>query len=142
MVTGSLVVLAAALAVPSAAELRPPGRSCGGISVSSPAQPRARGRFSARKTLDVLFRLRLRNADEDAHVVTFRVLTPKGHLYQEIQVAHRAETGRRVSAISTRLPVAGTAIATSSLFGRWRVVPYLDDGPRPCGAASVFTIVE
>jgi hypothetical protein len=115
---------------------------CDRISVSSPDRPRVRERFSAAKTLDLQFRMRLRNADEDTHVVSFRILTPKGHLYQEIQFLHRAESGRRAASISGRLPVAGTAIATSSLYGRWRVVPYFDGSPRPCAAASVFAIVK
>jgi hypothetical protein len=115
---------------------------CGAVSVSSPDQPRAAGRFSARKTVDLTFRMRLARADEDAHLVSFRVFTPKGHLYQEVQAVHRAGSGRRVSSLSAQLPVAGTAIATSSLYGRWRVVPYLDDSPQPCAAGSVFTVVQ
>jgi hypothetical protein len=137
---GSLLMLAAAMAAPAHAE--PRGRACGSISVSSPDRPRARERFSATKTVDLQFRMRLRDADEDRHLISLRIFTPNGHLYQEIQVVHRAESGRRVSSISARLPVAGTAIATSSLYGRWRVVPYFDDGPRPCAPASVFTIVR
>ena len=117
------------------------GRTCGGISVSSPGQPRVRERFSARKTLDLVFRMRFSGRDQDAHVVTFRIFTPNGHLYQEVQVMPRTGSAR-ASSISARLPVAGTVIATSSLFGRWRVVPYFDDSPRPCAAAAVFTVVQ
>ena len=139
---GGLLVLAAVMAAPAHAQLISPGRVCGGISVSSPDRPGVRERFSATKTLDLQFRMRLGNADGDAHAVSFRILTPKGHLYQEIQVAHREAAGRRAGIVSGRLPVAGTAIATSSLYGRWRVVPYFDGSPRPCAAASVFTIVK
>jgi hypothetical protein len=137
---GLLLVLAAATVMP--AHLEAAGRVCGGISVSSPDRPRVRGRFSVAKTLDLLFRMRLRNVGKEPHVVSFRIFTPKGHLYQEIQVGYRAESGKRVSSISAGLPVAGTAIATSSLYGRWRVVPYLDGGTRPCGAASAFKIIK
>jgi len=139
---GTLLILAAVMAAPAHAELASPSRVCGSISVSSPDRPRVRDRFSATKTLDLRFYMRLRNADENRHLVSFRILTPKGHLYQEIQAVHRAESGRRVSGISAGLPVAGSAIATSSLYGRWRVVPYFDGGSRPCAAASAFTIVK
>ena len=40
------------------------------------------------------------------------------------------------------MPVAGTFISTSSLFGKWSVVPYIDDDPEPCAAPSVFRIVQ
>jgi hypothetical protein len=115
---------------------------CGAVFVSSPDQPRAAGRFSARKTVDLAFRMRLVRTDEDAHLVSFRVFTPKGHLYQEVQAVHRPASARRVASVSVQLPVAGTPIATSSLYGRWRVVPYLDDKPEPCAAGSVFTVVQ
>jgi len=41
-----------------------------------------------------------------------------------------------------RLPVAGTSITQSSIFGLWSVQPYLDDQPEPCGPATRFTITE
>lgn len=139
---GSVLLLAAAMAAPAHADVRSQGRACGAIVVTSPDQPRSRVSFSARKTLDLQFRMRLGVRDENAHVVRFRVLTPKGRLYQEIQVAHDATSGKKVASIAGRLPVAGTAIATSSLYGRWRVVPYFDGGAQPCAAAAVFTIVK
>ena len=42
--------------------------------------------------------------------------------------------------VSATLPVAGTSITLSSLYGRWTVQPYLDGQPAPCGPASRFTI--
>lgn len=142
MKAGGFLFLTAAIAAPAHAEMRSQARVCDVISVTSPDRPRVRQRFSATKTLDLQFRMRLRNKDEEPHVVTFRVLTPDGHLYQEIQLLHRAVRGKRVATLSSPLPVAGTAIATSSLYGRWRVVPYLDGSARPCAAASAFTIVK
>jgi hypothetical protein len=44
--------------------------------------------------------------------------------------------------VVSRLPVAGTSITTSSLFGRWSVEPYLDGQTAPCGPAVRFTIQE
>ena len=118
------------------------GRVCGAVSVSAPDRPWARQPFSATRTVDLQLGMRLRSRDEDSHVVSFRILTPKGHLYQQIQVTQPAESDDRVSRVSAHLPVAGTFISTSSLYGRWRVVPYLDDDPEPCAAASAFSIVQ
>jgi hypothetical protein len=42
--------------------------------------------------------------------------------------------------INARLPVAGTSITQSSLYGRWSVQTYLDDQTRPCGPVTRFTI--
>ena len=166
--TGCLLVWATVLAFPLNADQRPPdpaqhehdgqcghdqpgkggghGRHrsvCGAVLVSVAERPRAQEPFSVRKTVDLQFRMRVRARDDDGHVVTFHVFTPQGHLYQQIQVADPAEDeDDRVSRVSARLPVAGTFIATSSLFGRWRVVPYIDDDTEPCAAASVFRIVE
>jgi hypothetical protein len=167
--TGCLLVLATALAAPIGADNRntdpvrhehdgqcghdQPGnggghgrhrRLCGAISVSVAQRPRAREPFSVRKTVDLQFRMRLRTGDEDAHVVSFRVFTPKGYLYQQIQVADAAddEENERVSRVSALLPVAGTYIATGSMFGKWRVVPYLDDDTEPCAAPSVFQLEQ
>ena len=44
--------------------------------------------------------------------------------------------------VSATLPVAGTSITLSSLYGRWTVQSYLDGQPAPCGPASQFTIRE
>jgi hypothetical protein len=46
----------------------------------------------------------------------------------------------RFEQVSARLPVAGTSITLGSLFGRWTVVPYLDDETAPCGRPSRFVI--
>jgi hypothetical protein len=119
-------------------------RVCGAVAVSVAERPRARQPFSVRKTVDLQFRMKLRTRDDEAHVVSFRVFTPKGHLYQQLQVPQAVEPDDddRVSRVSARLPVAGTFIVTSSMFGKWRVVPYIDDNPEPCAAPSVFRIVQ
>jgi hypothetical protein len=83
--------------------------------------------------------------------LNLRVYTPQGHLYQEIPIAFlgdevtRAATGRaggkKRAPLAVRLPVGGTSIANASLYGEWKVVPHLDGNPKPCGAATAFTIV-
>jgi len=55
------------------------------------------------------------------------------------QPARRRPTANRVTA---RLPVAGTSISLGSLYGQWRVVPFIDDGTAPCGPAATFVIAE
>ena len=47
---------------------------------------------------------------------------------------------KRYDEVTARLPVAGTSITLGSLFGRWTVVPYLDDDTGPCGRARKFVI--
>ena len=39
-----------------------------------------------------------------------------------------------------RLPVAGTSITLSSIYGTWSVQPFLDGQAEPCGPATRFTI--
>ena len=123
---------------------------CGVVTVRSPQAPHIRTeRFSAGQILDVEFGTALRKRVPGAHVLNLRVYTPKGHLYQQLSVAF--DGGEAVGAAAAgaspkqprlvaRLPVGGTSITNASLFGRWKVVPHLDQSPRPCGAASVFTI--
>jgi hypothetical protein len=47
---------------------------------------------------------------------------------------------KRYEQVTARLPVAGTSITLGSLFGRWTVVPYLDDEAAPCGRSRKFVI--
>jgi len=130
---------------------------CGAVSISDPERQRARDPFSVRKTLDLQFSMRVRTRDDDVHVVRFQVFTPEGHLYQQVEAPpevkkdnnkrkdNEDDSDERVShlsRVSARLPVAGTFISTSSLFGKWRVVPYIDDDPEPCAAPSVFRIEQ
>jgi hypothetical protein len=42
--------------------------------------------------------------------------------------------------VSATLPVAGTSITLSSLYGSWTVQAYMDGQPVPCGPATRFTI--
>ena len=57
-------------------------------------------------------------------------------------VAVRAPTGQRAYRVSAHLPVAGTSIMTSSLYGKWKVVPYVDGSTRACGPAAAFSITQ
>ena len=52
-------------------------------------------------------------------------------------VTHEGETAYQVTAT---LPVAGTSIMTNSLYGEWKVEPYLDQQAAPCGDVRSFVI--
>lgn len=136
---------------PSERPAEPAAGQCAALLVSSREAPKAKGRFSARKILDVEFGAILRKRLTGPHVLNLRVYTPKGHLYQELSVpfdageptgvAEVAARGERRSRLAARLPVGGTSITTASLYGRWKVVPHLDGSLKPCGAGTTFSIV-
>jgi hypothetical protein len=50
--------------------------------------------------------------------------------------------GRRFARVTARLPVGGTSITTSSLYGLWSVEAYLDGSNVPCSPKRSFTIIE
>lgn len=113
------------------------------VRVRSPQQPEARPRavFSASQILDLEFHATLARRLSSGHQLEFRVYTPSGHLY-EVLTAELSAPGRargRVDA-SARLPVAGTSIVTSSLYGQWTVVAHLDGGAEPVSRPSTFRI--
>jgi hypothetical protein len=114
---------------------------CAALAVKTPDRARPTDRFSARRVLDLQFQLRLREAEEP-HRVTFRIFTPKGHLYQELVATHRATRTGGTALVSATMPLAGTAITTNSLYGRWRVTPYLDGAGTPCGRSATFLVVN
>jgi hypothetical protein len=58
----------------------------------------------------------------------------------EVQRLVPAGGGRGEYELRARLPVAGTSITLSSLYGTWSVQPYLDGAAEPCGPATRFTI--
>jgi len=111
-----------------------------------------------------------RQVTDGDHVLHFKVVTPGGFLYQDLTTPFTwGKPGRRgrsaiepaatargvpVQALGTprdgrdparqslraRLPVAGTSITMSSLYGRWTVQAFLDDRTRPCTPPRVFAI--
>jgi hypothetical protein len=185
LILGAVLALAQAGATtpPTRPPVRPPSESlasaCLAVAVSSPEAPKKRGAFSATQILDLQFGALLRKRVTGEHVINLKVYTPKGHLYQQLDVpftglpvtvgtggaeAAAAPRMRRVDGypqplpeqplvavktsagrayqVTTRLPVAGTSIMTSSLYGKWKVVPHLDGNLKPCGAATAFTITQ
>jgi len=125
--------------------------------------------FSGRQILDLQFQACLRQDLPGDHVMQFKVLTPGGFLYRVLTVPFvgtaagppppRAVPGyprplpvqtlvptagdsrmRAFYSVSTALPVAGTSITLSSLYGPWTVQAFLDGQSDPCGPATRFTI--
>lgn len=123
-------------------------------------------RFSATKILDLTFTVLLPARTEGEHLVELRVFTPDAQLYRSIAVpvtsgerpgAKRSVDGYarplpeqrlvpvtrrkgRYAAASTTLPVAGTDIVSSGLYGRWRVEAHLDGAEERCAPAARFTL--
>jgi hypothetical protein len=159
------IVLAVAPAVMSAASTRLPPVT---LEVSSPQQRSRSTVFQATRILDLrfdaLFATRLRGH----HLLEVRVFTPAGHLYQTLTVpfvgqprALPSESSRRVEGyprplkvegqqsvtlggstlfrVSAPLPVAGTWIVSSSLYGTWRAEAYVDGGRRAV-ASTAFSV--
>jgi hypothetical protein len=159
MLTLALVLAAAPLTAeePSGRFLPPTRRSECLVQVGSPEAPRRHHTFRATKILDLEFSTTLRKRVEGEHVLQLRVYTPRGFLYQTLAVPferardRKPEPGpaRAVKAryfepeptdLTARLPVAGTSIMASALYGKWTVVPHLDGSPEPCGPGRSFVI--
>jgi hypothetical protein len=66
---------------------------------------------------------------ESAHLQRLELFSPDGSLYQRLTGAFTA-SGRPV-AVTTRLPVSGTAIVDAGLYGEWCVELFLDDEEAP-----------
>jgi hypothetical protein len=109
---------------------------------------RSARRVSASAVPAVVFRARLSPRDAEAPTLLFDVFNPRGQRYQVLvatpSVVARARGGRRVERATgfreAALAVAGSSIAWTSMYGKWRVEPRLDGTDKPCGRAEYFTI--
>ncbi len=111
--------------------------------------------FSASQILDLEFQVLLPPSLSGDHLLELKIMTPKGHLYQAFSVpfsaqnasetdgrqarGHRSRRSRSQAAKAT-LPVAGTTIVTSSLYGKWSAEAYLDGAQGSCTAPQSFVI--
>jgi hypothetical protein len=66
---------------------------------------------------------------EDGHVQRVDLYAPDGSLYQRFADSFTGE--RRPVSVVTRVPVAGSSITDSSLFGAWCAEVFLDDDDAP-----------
>jgi hypothetical protein len=144
---------------------------CPKVAVSSVEKPWVMPRaFSAARSADLIFHVLFNSTPAEDHVVTLKVFTPKGHLYRQFDVPlvsgtdKRFETERRLpgypypvpvqttstvkmnkrtyESVDVPFPVAGSAIVTSSLYGRWNVEVLLDGAAEPCGRPTFFILRE
>lgn len=80
----------------------------------------------------------------NAHGVALRSQTvdgfPQPVAEQEALPAGNRDTSRYL--VSASLPVAGTLITTSGLYGRWTVEPWLGRSAQACGAPRAFVIEQ
>lgn len=117
----------------------------------------------------ILFSKKVAEQFSGVHIVEFRVYTPQGHLYQSLSIpmtndAHRAGERHAVPGYpdpmpvrvlhpirrgnghgmyaEVTLPVAGTSIVNSSLYGEWKAEAYVADEIRPCGQPATVTITQ
>lgn len=96
----------------------------------------------------VVFTGKVSERGDDAPPLVFDVYSPRGVRYQVLLARPRVVTkerdGRRFERVSrvreAALPVAGSSIAFTSMYGRWRVEPRLEGEARACGRAEYFTI--
>lgn len=152
-VFGALALLASSTA---AIERRtPPTRTrdrCAWLETRSiPATRESAGRpvFSATHVLDLGFDLHFAPsaAVSEGEEWELRLVTPTGHLYQSVVFVAPAPRAARVEpaargrgswrVVSTPpVPVAGTSIVTSSLYGRWLAEAWRN-GTLSCAASFV-----
>ncbi len=138
-------------------------------SVESPLHSSNPAEFSARKTTDILLNTVFPRALDGEHLLTLKLYTPKGYLYRQFDVPvgpdrGRASQGRKVEhypypvmeqfpevkaingskvqAVTIHLPVAGSNIITSSLYGKWTVKFTLDGQEPPCRVRETRFIVS
>jgi hypothetical protein len=111
---------------------------------------RSARRVSAAVAPAVVFRGKLEERDRNTPAATllFDVFGPSGLRYEVLLARPRVvvaeNDGRRVRRVSkareASLAVAGSSIAWTSMYGKWRVVPRIEGESRPCGGAEYFTI--
>jgi hypothetical protein len=143
--------------------VRAPGRSTGQAITSTLVATSSR--FSATKILDLTLTVLFPPSIRGEHLVELRVFTPDAQLYRSMAmpVARGAASpvrsvegyarplpqrpltqvsrGRSVfAAASTTLPVGGTDIVSSGLYGRWRVEAYFDGADERCAPAAFFDL--
>lgn len=106
-------------------------------------------RVSASRVASLVIQGLVRATDDDAtRPLLFDVYSPRGRRYQVLlgtpRVVATERNGRRSEKVSrtqeATLAVAGSSIAWTSMYGRWRVEPRLEGELEPCGRPEYFTI--
>ncbi len=130
-------------AAPSGAGASQPQRerpaACAVVAIESDQAPRAVRRFRATRIHDLAFEARVLGQARREYSLQLRVYTPDGFLYQVLETRSAPLRGPG-SRFEARLPVAGTSIMASGLYGRWTVVPHESGRREPCGRGRSFVI--
>lgn len=128
---------------------------CSRVYVSSPEHSsarRSRTKFSAAEIMDIQLQTRVSSKLAGQHTLELKIYTPKGNLYQSMKVQFdaasekpaskngRTRGSRRYHEVSTLLPVAGTSIVSSSMYGKWSVEAFLDGAEEGCSRPKSFII--
>jgi hypothetical protein len=75
--------------------------------------------------------------------VALKLLTPSGHLYQALNATLAAPRHHHASPETIlRLPVSGTLVERSSLYGEWRAGLFLDGSSTACRRPLRFTLTR
>ena len=127
--------------------------------------------FSATSVIDLdfslLFTTSLSRKLPGAHVARIDVFTPKGNLYERmsvpfasskslnkarvegyrdlrdiVQLSSTSYKSKGYLRLKSTLPIAGTPVITSSLYGNWSAVAYIDKDSAPCAATAQFTVSQ
>ncbi len=135
---------------------------CRRIFVSSPEAAttrRKKPKFSAAEIMDIQLQALVSRKLTGHHSLEFKIYTPKGNLYQSMRLQFDADAptaegaprrsrrsqevnrrSRRSQEVNAVLPVAGTSIVTSSMYGTWKVEAFLDGDDRRCSRPRKFVI--
>jgi len=147
-----VLVLALALAAPvdAAPSLARAGDAACSVSVAAidaTGHQIPTRRVFASRTPAMVFNGRVSPRRPAASPLVLDVFNPKGQRYQVLVPAPRGgafalEGSRRpAGAVEARLAVAGSSIAWTSMYGRWRVQPRFEGLDDPCGPSQAFTIL-
>jgi hypothetical protein len=165
-----VLTLLFAAALPLAAQSSSHG--CVAVTIGSPQKNGGRfdTSFSATDVVDIDFAIvftpGVAQRYSGDHLVEFRILGPRGHLYQSMTIPFTADSGngRKVAVagypaplqtkalapvqysgaqhmyVAATLPVAGTSIVSNGLYGTWTAQAYVDGDPLACSQAARFQI--
>lgn len=117
-------------------------------ALDSQGQSRSARRVSAAVAPAVVFSGKVAPRKEDAPTLLFDVFNPRGQRYQVLVATERVvvkeRNGHRVERTSrvrqASMAVAGSSIAWTSMYGKWRVEPRIEGTDRRCGPVEYFTI--
>ena len=151
----SILLLAVALVAPAAtvggAERSSEPATCA-VSVRTldrEGQAHPARRVSASVDSTVVFRGRVSAGVRGGPPLVFDVFNPRGQRYQVLLARPRTvwagrggpRAGLMVRTREAAMAVAGSSIAWTSMYGRWRVEPRIEGTSQPCGEPAFFAIL-